>query len=89
MLEWLPTESTEVDWGEPPMPPSRELMGLELLTEEYPEVVMFLARSPRLQRRGLGAEAGGAWVPGAGWILSSGQASSSLDSWQQCSSGFR
>lgn len=57
------------------MPPSRELMGLALLTEEYPEVVMSLPRSPLLLRRGPGAGVGGAW-----WLSSSGQASSSLDS---------
>lgn len=89
MFEALPADSTEVDGGEAPRPPSRELMGLALLTEEYPEVVMSLPGSALLQRRGLGAEAGGAWVPGACWPLSSDQASSSLDSWQQCCSGFR
>lgn len=71
------------------MPPSRELRGLALQTDEYPEVVMSLPSSPLWQRRGLGAGAGGAWVPGVWWLLSSGQASSSLDSWQQCCSGFR
>lgn len=94
MFESLPGDSTEVDRGGPPELLSTEFVGLALLTEEYPEVVMSLPGSFLLQRRGSGPGVGGVWVPGTKacgfWCpLSSGQASSSLDSWQQCCSGFR
>lgn len=89
MFESLPGDSAEVDWGGPP---SKEFVGLAL-TEEYPEVVMSLPSSLLLQRWGSGPGAKGVWVLGAkacrSWHPSSSrQASSSLDSWQQCCPGF-
>lgn len=91
MFESLPGDSAEVDWGGLPSP---EFVGLVLLTEEYPEVVMSLPSSLLPQTGGSGPGAGGVWVLGAkvcrSWHpTSSREASSSLDSWQQCCSGFR
>lgn len=91
MLESLPGECAEVDWGGPPF---TEFVGLTLLTEEYPEVVMSLLSSLLPQRGGVGPRARGVWVLGTmacrSWhLLSSRQASSSLDSWPQCCSGLR
>lgn len=87
MLESLPGDSTEVDWGGSPELTSTEFVELALLMEEYPEVVMSLPSSLLLQRRDPGI--GSVWVPGTRHPSSSGQGSSSLDSWQQCCSGFR
>lgn len=89
MSELLPRDSTEVDRGGPPEALSTEFVGLALLTEEYPEVVMSLPGSFLLWWRGLGPRAGGVWASGTWCPFSSWQVSSSLDSWQQCSSGFR
>lgn len=90
----LPGDSTEVDWGGPPETPSTEFVGLALLMEEYPEVTLSLPGFLVLQSRGSGPGVVGVWGPGTqtcgSWRpLSSGQASSSLDSWQQCCSGLR
>lgn len=72
---------TEVEWGGPPEPLSTEPEGLALLTEEYPEVVMSLASTVLLWLAGSG--------PGDRRSVLLEQSSSSLDSWQQCCSGFR
>lgn len=71
-----------------------EFVGLTLLMEEYPEVIISLPSSLLPQRRGLGPRARGVWVLGTmvcrSWHPSSSkEASSSLDSWQQCCSGLR
>lgn len=58
MLESLPRDSTEVDCGGSPELPSTEFVGLVLLTEEYPEVMMSLPGF-LLQRIGLGPGVGG------------------------------
>lgn len=89
VLEWLPGDSTEVDRGGPPKPPSTEFVGLELLTEEYPEVIMSLPGSLLPQRGGMGPGDGGIWVSAAEACESWCPSSSSLDSWQQCCSGFK
>lgn len=94
VFELLPGDSAEVDWGGPPETLSTEFVGLALLMEEYPEVTLSLPGSLVPQSRGSGPGVGGVWGPGTqvcrSWrSLSSGQASSSLDSWQQCCSGLR
>lgn len=62
MFKSLPGDSAEVDWGGPP---STEFVGLALLTEEYPEVVMSLPSSLLPQRGGSGPGTRGVWVLGA------------------------
>lgn len=61
MFESLPGDSAEVDWGGLM---STEFVGLVLLTEEYPEVVMSLPSSLLPQRGGSGTGARGIWVLG-------------------------
>ena len=64
MFKLLPGDSTEVDRGRPPKP-SAEFVGLVLLTEEYPEVVMSLP-GPLLLHRGRSSPGvQGVWLPGA------------------------
>lgn len=94
VFKLLPAGSSEVDRGGPPKA-CPESVGLALLTEEYPDVVMSLPSPHLLHGGGSGPGVRSAWWPGAtacvswGPHASSGQASSSLDSWQQCSSGLR
>lgn len=61
MFESLPGDSAEVGWGGLL---STEFVGLTLLMEEYPEVIMSLPSSPLLQRGGSGPGARGVWVLG-------------------------
>ena len=95
MFKSRPRDSAEVGCGGAPEP-SGEFVGLALLTEEYPEVVPSLPGPRLLQGGSAGPGARGVCVcvPGTAACASqrpqsSGQASSSLDSWQQCCSGFR